>query len=127
MQSDPNASIDRERSADRRPPATPPSDTHGDDPVHAAAARLIEALRDECNEVGVTARGLNLDGFERGVRAFAQEARRYGATVERAIVLLKNCLHDQRLPRTDIAQYEHYHSSAVRWAIDAYYSAGPSD
>ncbi len=94
-----------------------------DDDVRAAAERLVAELRDECSEVGVSARGLNIAGFEAGVRAFALEAKKYGATIERMLVLLKNCLRDERLPDNDRTQYEALRSAAVSWAIDAYYGA----
>ena len=90
-----------------------------------AAAELLDAeLRGECSEVGVSARGLNVRGLGVGVRAFALEAKRYGATVERMLVLLKECLRDERLPDNDRTRYEALLSAAVTWAIDAYY--GPS-
>ncbi len=93
------------------------------DPIRAAAERLVAELRDECSDIGVSARGLNLPGFEAGVRAFAREAKQHGATAERMLVLLKQCLRDERLPSGDRARYEFYLSVAVTWAIDAYYSA----
>ncbi len=93
------------------------------DLVRGAAERLVAELRDECSEIGVSARGLNLRGLEAGVRAFAREAKRHGAPAERMLVLLKQCLRDERLPSGDRARYHFYLSEAVRWAIDAYYSA----
>ena len=94
--------------------------------VEAAAQRLVAELRDECSEVGVSARGLNVAGMEAGVRAFAAEAKRYGATAERMIVLLKECLRDERLPQNDRVLYDSLLSNVVKWAIDAYYSTPAS-
>jgi hypothetical protein len=82
---------------------------------------LVAELRDECSDMGVSAHGFDLDGFVRGVRAFAREARRLGAPAERMLVLLKQCLTDQRLPEQDRERYLHYRTSAVSAAIAAYY------
>jgi hypothetical protein len=92
------------------------------DAARAAAERLVAELRDECSEVGISARGLNVRGLEAGVRAFALEAKRYGASPERMLVLLKECLRDERLPDNDRRRYEALLSAAVTWAIDAYYA-----
>lgn len=101
-----------------------PREPRRDEPARAAAEHLFEELRDECSEVGINGRGMNVTGFERGVRAFTREAKRLGASIERTLVLLKDCLRDQRLPQEDRDIYQHYVDSAVRWAIDAYY--GPA-
>ena len=82
---------------------------------------LVAELRDECSDMGVSAHGFDLDAFVRGVRAFAREARRLGAPAERMLVLLKQCLIDQRLPEQDRERYLHYRSTAVSAAIAAYY------
>ncbi len=99
-----------------------PNRSPSDDPLRDAVDHLVAELRDECSEVGISGRGLNLRGFERGVREFAREAKRLGATAERMLVLLKECLRDQRLPQRDRDTYQLYMDSAVRWAIDAYYA-----
>ena len=91
------------------------------EPVRAVAERLVAELRDVCSEVGVSARGLNMRGLEAGVRAFAREAKRYGAPVERMLVLLTECLRDERLPDRDRDRYRLLRGAAVTWAIDAYY------
>lgn len=94
---------------------------------------LVAELRDECSDIGVSAHGFDLDGFIRGVRAFAREARRLGAPAERMLVLLKQCLLDQRLPEQDRERYLHYRTSAVSAAIAAFYepagatSGAPAD
>ena len=93
------------------------------DPVLEPAERLVHELQDECSDIGVSARGFDLAGFVRGVRCFAREARRYGATPERMLVLLKQCLHDERLPPEDREVYDLYLTTAVRTAIGAYYSS----
>ena len=95
--------------------------TAAGDQLRTAAERLVDELRDECSEVGVSARGLNLAGLEAGVRAFAREAKRYGAMAERMLVLLKECLRDERLPQHDRAQFDQLMSSIVKWSIDEYY------
>ena len=82
---------------------------------------LVAELRDECSDIGVSAHGFDLDGFIRGVRAFSREARRLGAPAERMLVLLKQCLLDQRLPEQDRERYLHYRTSAVTAAIAAFY------
>ncbi len=82
---------------------------------------LVAELRDECSDIGVSAHGFDLDGFIRGVRAFAREARRLGAPAERMLVLLKQCLLDQRLPEQDRERYLHYRTGAVSAAITAFY------
>ena len=86
---------------------------------------LVAELRDECSDIGVSARGFDFGGYLRGVATFAREARRLGAPAERMVVLLKRCLADERLPRADRELYELYHDAAVRTAIETYY--GPAD
>ena len=93
--------------------------------IAAAQRWLVDELRDECSDIGVSARGFDLEGFIRGVHAFAREARRYGAPPERMLVLLKQCLVDERLPDEDREQYQLYVTTAVSAAIDAYFAAGP--
>jgi hypothetical protein len=93
--------------------------------IRAAQRWLVAELRDECSDIGVSAHGCDLDGFLRGVRAFAREARRLGAPAERMLVLLKQCLLDQRLPEQDRERYLHYRTSAVSAAIVAFYE--PAD
>ena len=78
-------------------------------------------LRDECSYIGVSAHGFDHRGFLRGVRAFAREARRLGAPAERMLVLLKQCLADQRIPQDDREVYLHYRETATTAAIQAYY------
>ena len=107
-----------------RPPGGP------NDEARSARERLVAELRDECSDVGVSARGFDFDGFLRGVRTFAREARRLGAPAERMLVLLKRCLADERIPREDREVYERYHDAAMTTAIDTYYeeadgAAGP--
>ena len=96
-----------------------------DDPVEArmsAAQRwLVDELRDECSEIGVGARGFDLDAFLAGVAVFAREARRLGAAPERMLVLLKSCLSDDALPSADREQYRLYVDRAVTAAVRAYY------
>jgi hypothetical protein len=84
---------------------------------------LVAELRDECSEIGVSARGFDLAGFLRGVQAFAREARGLGAPAERMLVLLKQCLADERLPREDREVYQHYYDAAMSTAIGTYYAA----
>jgi hypothetical protein len=86
---------------------------------------LVAELRDECSDIGVSARGFDLAGFLRGVRTFAREARRLGAPAERMLVLLKRCLADERLPREDREVYQQYHDGAMSNAIATYYEAAP--
>jgi len=109
---------------ERRPPS------RADDiavPLAGTAEWLVAELRDECSEIGVsigaTGREFHPAGFERGVHAFAREARRLGATPERMLVLLKECLRDERLPREDVDVYERHVATAVRTAITAYYGS----
>jgi hypothetical protein len=102
-------------------------DAPGD--VPGAQERLVAALRDECNAMGVSARGFDRAAFLDGARAFAREARSLGAPAERMLVLLKQCLLDERLPREDRELYERYRDGAMTAAIAAYYdtpSAPPS-
>jgi hypothetical protein len=94
-----------------------------EDDVRAAAERLVAELRDDCSEVGVSARGLNMRGFEAGVRAFARQAKRHGTTIERMLVLLVQCLRDERLPEEHRDQYEALRDLAVGWAMSTYRSA----
>jgi hypothetical protein len=91
------------------------------DEVRPAREWLVAELRDECSDVGVSARGFDFDGYLRGVRTFAREARRLGAPAERMLVLLKRCLADERLPREDRQVYERYHDAAMTTAIATYY------
>ena len=91
------------------------------DAVREAQERLVAELRDECSDIGVSAHGFDLEGFIRGVRAFAREARRLGAPAERMLILLKQCLVDERLPQEDRERYLHYHETAMTTAIEAYY------
>ena len=93
-----------------------------DHPARTAAEHLFAELRDECSEVGLTARGMNRVGLEAGVRLYAQEARRLGASPEQTIILLKECLRDERLG-SDRTEYDLVRESAVRWAIEAYFDA----
>ena len=86
---------------------------------------LVAELRDECSDIGVSARGFDLAGFVRGLQTFAREARRLGAPAERMLVLLKHCLADQRLSRDDREVYRQYRDEAVRTAIATYYEAPP--
>ena len=99
------------------PAGAPPTDGR----LRPTQEWLVAELRDECSDIGVSAHGFDLDGFLRGVRAFAREARRLGAPSERMLVLLKQCLLDQRLPEQDRERYLHYRTSAVTAAISAYY------
>jgi hypothetical protein len=91
--------------------------------LRTAGERLVAELRDECSDIGVSARGFDFDGLLRGVRAFAREARRLGAPAERMLVLLKRCLADGRLPREDRDVYQQYHDAAMTAAIVTYYGA----
>ena len=93
------------------------------DAVREAQERLVAELRDECSDIGVSARGFDLAGFVRGVRAFAREARRLEAPAAQMLVLLKRCLADERLPRDDRELYERYRDTAMSEAITAYYDA----
>ena len=111
---------------------TPPraAPRRGEPPNHAArSARewLVAELRDECSDIGVSARGFDFDGFLRGVRTFSREARRLGAPAERMLVLLKQCLADERLPREDRQVYERYHDAAMTAAIATYYEGAADD
>ncbi|MEJ7810726.1 MAG: hypothetical protein WKG32_09995 [Gemmatimonadaceae bacterium] len=100
----------------------PVNDEAQDQPrVLSAAERLVAELRDECSEVGVSARGMNLPGLDAAVRAFAREARRYGALCERVLVLLKECLRDERLSQSDRDKYDAALELCVKAAIDEYY------
>lgn len=108
----------------RRPAASGGSDAAAD-PARLAASRLFDELRDECSEVGITARGMNLPGLEAGVRAYGREARRLGATIERTVILLKECLRDERLAVADRAAYDRVREVAVRWVIEAYFDTSP--
>ena len=82
-------------------------------PLRPAADRLVGLLREDCNDVVVTARGFNYPGFERAIRTFARDAKRLSVPVERMLVLLKQCLYDERLPRDDIDTYARYMNDAV--------------
>ena len=108
------------------PPRSPPASRVPDDhPARSAEERLLHELQDECSDVGVSARGMNVAGFEAGVRDFAREARRYGATIEQTIILLKECLRDERLRQEDRDQYDRLRERAVRWVIETYYDTTP--
>jgi hypothetical protein len=55
------------------------------------------------------------------VRAFAREARRLGAPAARMLVLLKQCLADQRISPADREVYLQYREAATTTAIATYY------
>ena len=97
--------------------------------LQATREWLVAELRDECSDSGVRARGYDLSGVVGGVRTFVREARRLGAPAERMLVLLKQCLADERLPRDDRELYQQYYESAISTAIATYYEAtdGPAD
>jgi hypothetical protein len=97
------------------------------EPLRAAREWLVAELRDECSDIGVSARGFDFGGFLRGVATFAREARRLGAPAERMLVLLKQCLADERLPHGDRELYQQYRDAAVRTAITTYYDAAADD
>lgn len=97
------------------------------DAIRPARERLVAELRDECSDIGVSARGFDPAGFLDGVRAFAREARHLGAAAERMLVLLKQCLADERLPREDREVYQRYHDAAMTTAIATYYEAAAPD
>jgi hypothetical protein len=101
--------------ADGRPPDGPASG------LHSTREWLVTELRDECSDIGVSARGFDLAGYLRGAQTFGREARRLGATAAQMLVLLKGCLADERLPREDREVYQQYHDSAMSAAIAAYY------
>lgn len=113
----------------RDPTTAPPEPDATDDPVDAAANRLVRELGDECVAVGATvgtARSANPEALERAVRAFSREARRLGASPERMLVLLKGCLRDERLAPRDRAAFERVSDVAVRWAIETYFEPVPA-
>ena len=107
-----------------RRPSGPAALPH-DHPARSAADRLFAELQDECSEVGVSARGMNVAGLESGVQAYGREARRLGASAEQTVVLLKECLRDERLRERDRVEYERLREAAVRWVIAAYFDAHP--
>ena len=113
------------------PPSGPPGRSDpaarlpDDHPARSAAERLFAELRDECSEVGVSARGMNVAGLEAGVCAYGREARRLGASVEQTVLLLRECLRDERLREGDRVEYERLRETAVRWVIGAYFDAHP--
>ena len=84
---------------------------------------LVDELRDECSDIGISVRGFDLDGFVRGVWVFAREARRLGAAPERMLVLLKQCLSDQSIAPADREQYRLYVDRAVTASVQAYFDA----
>ena len=106
------------------------ADPAGDTPACIGAQRwLVDELRDECSDIGVSARGFDLDAFLAGVAVFATEARRLGAPPERMLVLLKACLSDDSIPLRDREEYRVYLDRAVSAAVRAYFGAadGPSE
>ena len=103
--------------ADGRPPDGPASG------LHSTREWLVTELRDECSDIGVSARGFDLAGYLRGAQTFGREARRLGATAAQMLVLLKGCLADERLPREDRDVYQRYHDAAMTAAIVTYYGA----
>jgi len=113
--------MDIERDADAPGPGE--SAASAEARLRSTREWLVGELRDECSDIGVSARGFDLAGFLRGVRAFARDARRLGAPAERMLVLLKQCLADERLPREDRDVYEQFYDAAVRTAIETYYEA----
>ena len=120
-------------AAARHDPDPQPSEGRPDEAAHAeaeheaarrvAAAQrwLIDELRDECSDIGVSARGFDLDAFTEGAAVFAREALRLGAPPERMLVLLKQCLTDEAIPRADRERYQLYVDVAVRAAVRAYF------
>ena len=116
-------------SGDGPTPAGAPRRPGGEPDARLRPTRewLVAELRDECSDIGVSARGFDLAGFIGGVQTFAREARRLGAPAERMLVLLKQCLADERLPREDREVYERYYDTAMSTAIATYYevSDGP--
>lgn len=93
--------------------------------VGAAQRWLVDELRDECSEIGIGARGFDLTAFLEGVAVFAREAARLGAPPERMLVLLKQCLADDKIPSADREQYRLYVDRAVSAAVHAYYAGPP--
>lgn len=107
-------------SAERGRAADPARDT----PACIGAGRwLVDELRDECSDIGISARGFDLDAFLAGVAVFATEARRLGAPPERMLVLLKACLADDSIPARDREEYRIYLDRAVSTAVRAYFGA----
>lgn len=90
--------------------------------IAAAQQWLVDELRDECSDIGVGARGFDLDAFSEGVAVFAREARRLGAPPERMLVLLKQCLVNEAIPHADRERYQLYMDVAVRAAVRAYFA-----
>ena len=99
-----------------RPPSDGPSER-----LRSTREWLVAELADECSEIGVSARGFDLGGFVAGVQIFAREARRLGAPAERMLVLLKQCLADERLPWEDREVYQRYYDTAISSAISTFY------
>ena len=90
--------------------------------VAAAQQWLVDELRDECSDIGVGAHGFDLDAFSEGVAVFAREARRLGAPPERMLVLLKQCLANEAIPRAGREHYQLYMDVAVSAAVRAYFA-----
>ena len=119
MGADPGAGLPEPGRSAPAHRAAPPIDER----LRATREWLVAELRDECSDIGVSARGFDLAGFVRGVQTFAREARRLGAPAERVLVLLKQCLADERLPREDREVYQRYYDAAMSTAIATYYEA----
>jgi hypothetical protein len=121
---DPDTPSPRVRPAAAEAPEAPRGAATVDAAHGIAVAQrwLVDELRDECSDIGVSARGLDLDAFTEGVAVFAREAQRLGALPERMLVLLKECLADDAIPRADRDRYQLYVDVAVTAAVRAYFA-----
>ncbi len=85
----------------------------------AEASRAVDVRVTLAHEQG----NRDAEAFEPLVRHFAAAVRKAGAPPERMVVLLKQCVSDDRLSPTRRHYLDAMFGSFLRWAIDEYYSS----